>query len=686
MENRINRGNRSQRLVTLLLILTGFCFSLSAQQEVPQLLNAEWKEGILENQRFTLKILTPYPGKLSVSIKDPDWPEGIQKVSGPYTAQSTIQKEDGTFGTVVQVIYTLRSQGAGIYRIPPLTVLPRTGGDPDTALEYGPLSTRELYIPVLQNDERHLKYPLQLSWENLPEEIYTGQSVPLVLIMNNLEEIDLPESVSLPSPGGAILEEAEGLGDIGFTGLEDATLFNVPMKAWILTPSREGLLTLPSASVSISGVTRTTGRTTIKVLPLPDQVQSSGAVGDFSIDYSLSETSVSPGTSVILTIRIEGTGNLNLLNMPEPVIPSGLSYSVKENLLYAPSSSGYKGAREMVYTFRPETLDRYEILIPSYSYFNPAAGRIETRGESRYEFEVTSLLAGQEDSGRGSFTLMELSDSRAARGWAMYTTPLLYLALLPGVLFLMMVLVLKKLNPALLSALLLSSVFLSSSMAETEGEPWIRDAQALFDQSSYNEALALYEEHSESWNGNGTFLYNRGVLEYLSGSEAEGLADLRRAQKRLPMDKRIQQTILQMEEIMKLKNQHNQVLFFHPDLLFLLLVLVFNLSMIALGYSIVQNRPLPIILFVLFFSLSLAAGGELLRTAWLLDRPLAVIREECVVKKIPEEIGSDWLKIDAGTTVSFIQQERDFSLVTTSFGLEGWVRNDKLISLDGEEL
>ncbi len=684
MEIRNIGTGRYKRLVVFLLILTGAVFSLISQEQVSRLLEAEWKEGIFENQRFTLKVITPYPGKMPVSIMDPQWPVGIQKVSGPYTAQRTIEREDGTFGTVLQVIYTLRSQNSGIFRIPPITVLPR-GGSSEYSGDLRPLSTDELFIPVLQNDEKHLNYPLQLTWESLPEEIYAGQSVPLVLIMNNLEEIDLPESVQLSSPGGAILEDAEGLGDIGFSGLKDTTLFNVPMNSWILTPSREGAVTLPSAVVSISGVTRRTERQTIAVQALPERVRSSGAVGRFSVNYTLSDSTVTPGSSLSLSIRIEGEGNLNFLNMPEPVIPEGLSYSVKETPGFFPSREGYQGVREAVYTFRPESLEHYEIVIPSYSVLDPRSGRVDTIEEARLVFDVSGDIIAGEESGRDRFSLMALSDSRAARGWTLYREPLLYLALLPGVFFFILMAVFKRFKPALVPAIFLSILFLSASAVQKEPETWVRDAQVLFDQSSYADALALYDSHRSDWEGNGTFLYNAGILEFLSGRRAPGMADMRRAQNLLPMNSRIHRTLEVMEELMGLKNQHNQFILIHPDFLFLLLILVFNSAMLALGYSVIQNKPLPVILFLVFTLLTIAAGGELVRTAWLLDRPLAVINQDCVVKKVPEEIGSDWLNLEEGTTVSFVKQEGDYSLVMTAFGLEGWTRYDNLIFLKGEE-
>ena len=62
-----------------------------------------------------------------------------------------------------------------------------------------------------------------------------------------------------------------------------------------------------------------------------------------------------------------------------------------------------------------------------------------------------------------------------------------------------------------------------------------------------------------------------------------------------------------------------------------------------------------------------------------LNRPLAILKEEGLVKKIPEEIGSKWLILPEGTSVSFKKEEGDYILVNTAYGLEGWVLKNQLI-------
>ena len=289
---------------------------------------------------------------------------------------------------------------------------------------------------------------------------------------------------------------------------------------------------------------------------------------------------------------------------------------------------------------RPDLLGKYEIRIPSYSWLNPETGRIETRPESIYYFTVAGDLSTGDGESEFRFLLLELDDSRQARGWTYYRTPLLYLLLLPGLLFLILILCFRRFKPSLLSVFLCAGLFLSASAASLNTPSWISEADSLFHEGKYRAALNSYTENSAGWENNGSYLYNRGVLSFLSGNHAEGIVDLRNAMILMPMNRQIHESLQRMEDLMKLENQHQVNMFVHPDLLLLILILGFNGGMIALAYCFLRKSSVPVTLFLISISLSLFAGIELGRMSFYLSRPLAVLKEEGLVKKIPEEIGS----------------------------------------------
>ena len=68
------------------------------------------------------------------------------------------------------------------------------------------------------------------------------------------------------------------------------------------------------------------GEATIEVLPVPEAGRPAawtGAIGEYSIDASVSATEVEAGGSIRLVVRISGTGNLHRIDRPGPAAIAG---------------------------------------------------------------------------------------------------------------------------------------------------------------------------------------------------------------------------------------------------------------------------------------------------------------------------------------------------------------------------
>lgn len=655
-------------LVALFLFLIPLCSAVAV--------DAEWKDHIIEHQRFTLKYITSFPGRSQVDIGDPLWPEGIEKISGPYTAQRTIQRDDGSYATVLQLIYTLRAGNAGIFGIPPVEVSDGTEVQ----------QSESLFIPVLRRDESFLKYPLVAGWQDLtqdaPTSLYAGQAFPLVLIMHNMEEISLPESVRLSTPDDAFLEKVRGIGDIGYDAVGADTLFHVPMETWMLTPSQSGIVELGAATVQILGLTRKTAPLKLEIRPLPEELASTAAVGDFRYTLAFPEREILSGNQAVLTVRVDGTGNLNYLNLPEPVFPEGLNVLRKEISDYRAASGGYKGYRELEFRFSSEEEGAFSIEVPGFNWIDPETGRISRRSAESFSFRVLSLLDSLQEDAQ-SFALVSAQEMVKERTTTLYRNPWLYLFLLPGPLFLLLVR-LGVFRKSLL-VLLASLLFLSAALQESLDTSWIESAQQAFDSSEFEQALDLYETRGRDWEARASFLYNRGVLRFLNGAYSSSVADLRSALKLRPTNAMISGTLSFVEEYLGLEHQPVARLFIAPDLLFILLLLIFNLVFVFLAlYRLKRQAGWTVLMIFLSMLLSLAGTTELVRSLLLLHRKEAVISSEISIRKIPEEGASPWIALPEGTAVRMIRSYDGFVLIQTAYGLEGWVPRDDLIVLNGE--
>lgn len=125
----------------------------------------------------------------------------------------------------------------------------------------------------------------------------------------------------------------------------------------------------------------TTGQTNVEVKPLPEDGKPedfSGAVGDFNFDVLLNKTSLKASESFQARIKVTGTGNLTLFELPKLRLPNTLEVyepehkeDVKVNL------KGMQGQIQDNYTIVPQYQGKYPIAPISFSYFNPKTATYE---------------------------------------------------------------------------------------------------------------------------------------------------------------------------------------------------------------------------------------------------------------------------------------------------------------------
>ena len=187
--------------------------------------------------------------------------------------------------------------------------------------------------------------------------------------------------------------------DIAQLKVEDGTYKGEPynMVIWkksVLYPQKTGKLSLEPLSLNLvidlpsnrrdffgnrilqqSNRTVTAGRRTINVKPLPETGKPAnffGAVGQFNFDALLNKKSLKASESFEIKLKVSGTGNLKLFNIPALVLPNTLEIfepehieNVKTNLL------GMQGSIEDNYTVVPRFQGKYPIPPLSFSYFDP---------------------------------------------------------------------------------------------------------------------------------------------------------------------------------------------------------------------------------------------------------------------------------------------------------------------------
>lgn len=175
----------------------------------------------------------------------------------------------------------------------------------------------------------------------------------------------------------------------------------VVLKKQLLIPTKLGKLSIDPMEMDIvigvptgradffgNPITRNVRRTfasakkiiTSKELPTKGKPEDfTGAVGEFSFGVTSSRNTLKSNETSLVSVTIQGQGNLNLFELPQIKTPSELevfSPERKEKVTVLPE--GIKGIVAKEYTVVPQYKGKYKIPSVSFSYFNPKTEKYVT--------------------------------------------------------------------------------------------------------------------------------------------------------------------------------------------------------------------------------------------------------------------------------------------------------------------
>ena len=167
----------------------------------------------------------------------------------------------------------------------------------------------------------------------------------------------------------------------------------VVLKKTVLYPQKSGKLAIEPLSMDIDleipthrrnffGQYLTTqsskrvsaGAKIINVKALPENGRPddfTGAVGSFKFEAKPSKTTLKHGESLDLIVKVSGTGNMKLFDLPKPVVPTALEMydPVRKENVNTPLS-GMNGSISDSYTIIPQFKGDYPIKPMTFSYFD----------------------------------------------------------------------------------------------------------------------------------------------------------------------------------------------------------------------------------------------------------------------------------------------------------------------------
>jgi hypothetical protein len=228
---------------------------------------------------------------------------------------------------------------------------------------------------VPSRDRLHVGEPLLLTYF-----VYTQTSIT---------DVGFADAPQYPGFWSEDLEQPRGgpRGEAAAVGSERFDRFPVLRK--LLYPTRAGKLTIPAATFRIgvprqgffdvgsAKLNRASEPVEVNVDPIPEEPGFSGAVGRFRASAAVDKPSVALGEAATLRFRVEGSGNLKWIEKgPSLNLPGAKVYPPNATSDLKKGPDGISGSKTWEFAIVPETAGTLEVPPLSFSYFDPAAGRV----------------------------------------------------------------------------------------------------------------------------------------------------------------------------------------------------------------------------------------------------------------------------------------------------------------------
>ena len=142
---------------------------------------------------------------------------------------------------------------------------------------------------------------------------------------------------------------------------------------------------------------------TIEVKNLPDNgkpASFAGAVGNYTFKSDIDKTQLKTNEAFTLTLTVNGTGNIELLQMPEPVFPPDFEvYDPKIVTSTSNGANGLSGTKKAEYLVIPRRAGSFDLAPITFSYFNPSNGAYTTLQSDAYIVQVEKGAGGEGSEG-----------------------------------------------------------------------------------------------------------------------------------------------------------------------------------------------------------------------------------------------------------------------------------------------
>ena len=444
-----------KKIFSLLWFIVCFAPMTMRSQDDPTL-TVSTKKQVVVGERFQVVFEANAEGK---NFQAPSF-EGFTVVGGPFTStSSSFQMVNGSMSHSVKCTYTfaLQAYQEGTFHI----------GSASLTVKGNKISSAPFDIKVLPDDGSHAvpsgggsssgqgqsqqnTNDPQVSGKDLfirvipsKKSAYVGEQVVLTYKLYTKVPVSSLSVERMPSyagfwtkditdnNGGSLRQTSEYINGIEYTAAEIQKIVVVPQRsgtlpidpmiieciAQIRTESNrqrsmdpfEAFFNDPFFNRNIANVKKelTSQTLNLEVKSLPENgkpASFAGAVGNFNFKSDIDKTELNTNEAFTLTLTVSGTGNVELLQMPEPVFPPDFEvYDPKITMNVNNNANGLSGTKKAEYLVIPRRAGSFTVPAVEFSYFDPSKGAYQTLSSQPYEIKVEKGKGGDEGSSGGIY-------------------------------------------------------------------------------------------------------------------------------------------------------------------------------------------------------------------------------------------------------------------------------------------
>lgn len=408
------------------------------------------KKQVMVGERFQVVFEANFEGK---NFTAPSF-DGLTVVGGPFTSTSTsFQMVNGSMSHTVKCTYTyalqayqegtvhvgsasLTQKGNKISSEPfDIKVVPDDGSHATTS---GGSGSSQSGTSQNTNDPQVSGKDLFLKVIPSKKSAYVGEQVVLTYKLYTKVPVSSLSVGKAPSyagfwtkditenNGGTLRQSSEYINGVEYTTAE--------IQKMIVVPQRSGSLALDPMSIECIAQIRTqntrqsndpfdiffndpffnrnitnvrkelsTNSLKIEVKNLPESgkpASFAGAVGNYTFKSDIDKTQLKTNEAFTLTLSVSGTGNIELLQLPEPTFPPDFEvYDPKITTSASNTANGLSGTKKAEYLVIPRRAGSFDIAPVEFSYFNPGNGTYSVSFSDTYTIQVEKGAGGEGSEG-----------------------------------------------------------------------------------------------------------------------------------------------------------------------------------------------------------------------------------------------------------------------------------------------